>query len=254
MSYVNAHLTDLGLTKRDLGTFSLRKDYVDVAGIHHLSYTQSVARHPGVRQRPQGQRHEERPAHLVAGFADLRTRRSGRPAPARRRASPPPAPAPLLRRTSAARPRPPAKLASRDGTTRWKNHDSARLVYFLTSSGLRLGWATYVQAQGGDALNYQHVIDAADRQRPLPPRHRRTSTAATRGLRQLPGRTRRRQAQVVNLSRRWLHRRVKPTNPTAARRQVHRRLGGPERRQPAQRRRDGVEVPGTPTTGTRSTS
>ncbi len=34
------------------------------------------------------------------------------------------------------------------------------LVYFLTSSGLRLGWATYVQAQGGDALNYQHVIDA----------------------------------------------------------------------------------------------
>jgi hypothetical protein len=52
------------------------------------------------------------------------------------------------------------KVASRDGTTRWKNHDSARLVYFLTSNGLRLGWATYVQAQGGDALNYQHVIDA----------------------------------------------------------------------------------------------
>jgi hypothetical protein len=52
------------------------------------------------------------------------------------------------------------RLAPRDGTTRWKNHDSARLVYFLTSSGLRLSWATYVQAQGGNALNYQHVIDA----------------------------------------------------------------------------------------------
>jgi extracellular elastinolytic metalloproteinase len=40
MDYVTAHLAALGLTSDDLATFRLTRDYRDVAGIHHLSWTQ----------------------------------------------------------------------------------------------------------------------------------------------------------------------------------------------------------------------
>ena len=42
MDYVSAHLAALGLTRNDLATFNLRRDYVDIIGTHHLSWTQSV--------------------------------------------------------------------------------------------------------------------------------------------------------------------------------------------------------------------
>ncbi len=40
--YVKAHHTALGLTAGDLNTFLLRRDYRDVAGTHHLSWTQRI--------------------------------------------------------------------------------------------------------------------------------------------------------------------------------------------------------------------
>jgi hypothetical protein len=43
MRYVRAHLAALGLRHSDLGTFHLTRDYRDVAGTHHLSWTQSVS-------------------------------------------------------------------------------------------------------------------------------------------------------------------------------------------------------------------
>ena len=42
MSYLATHLAALGLTRNDLATFDLRRDYVDIIGTHHLSWTQSV--------------------------------------------------------------------------------------------------------------------------------------------------------------------------------------------------------------------
>ena len=42
MGYVRAHHDALGLTTGDLDTFHLRRDYRDVAGIHHLSWTQRI--------------------------------------------------------------------------------------------------------------------------------------------------------------------------------------------------------------------
>jgi extracellular elastinolytic metalloproteinase len=42
LGYVRAHLAALGLTRADLLTLSLRRDYVDLTGTHHLSWTQSV--------------------------------------------------------------------------------------------------------------------------------------------------------------------------------------------------------------------
>ncbi|MGI8433402.1 MAG: M36 family metallopeptidase [Nocardioidaceae bacterium] len=42
LNYVRAHLSALGLTSADLSTMTLKRDYVDIAGIHHLSWTQSA--------------------------------------------------------------------------------------------------------------------------------------------------------------------------------------------------------------------
>lgn len=42
LGYVRSHLGALGLTSADLSTFRLRDDYVDIAGIHHLSWTQAA--------------------------------------------------------------------------------------------------------------------------------------------------------------------------------------------------------------------
>ena len=42
LGYVADHHDALGLTSRDLKTFHLRRDYVDVDGTHHLSWTQKI--------------------------------------------------------------------------------------------------------------------------------------------------------------------------------------------------------------------
>ena len=42
LDYVRAHLTAFGLSGGDLATLNLRRDYVDVLGTHHLSWTQSA--------------------------------------------------------------------------------------------------------------------------------------------------------------------------------------------------------------------
>ncbi len=42
LAYVRDHAPALGLASADLSTFRLRRDYVDVAGIHHLSWTQVI--------------------------------------------------------------------------------------------------------------------------------------------------------------------------------------------------------------------
>jgi extracellular elastinolytic metalloproteinase len=40
MSFVRSNLAAFGLTGRDMRTFRLRQDYVDVVGMHHISWTQ----------------------------------------------------------------------------------------------------------------------------------------------------------------------------------------------------------------------
>ena len=54
LGFVRSHLGALGLSRSDLQTLTLRRDYVDIAGTHHLSWTQSVGGVARVRQRAQG--------------------------------------------------------------------------------------------------------------------------------------------------------------------------------------------------------
>jgi len=42
LGYVRQHLTALGLTGADLRTFHFHRDYVDIEGTHHLSWTQEI--------------------------------------------------------------------------------------------------------------------------------------------------------------------------------------------------------------------
>ncbi|MGZ5307239.1 MAG: M36 family metallopeptidase [Actinomycetota bacterium] len=41
MGFVRSNLAGFGLTRADMTTFRLRQDYVDIAGVHHISWTQS---------------------------------------------------------------------------------------------------------------------------------------------------------------------------------------------------------------------
>ncbi len=42
LTYVTRHHAGLGLTGADLDTFQMRRDYVDITGIHHLSWVQKI--------------------------------------------------------------------------------------------------------------------------------------------------------------------------------------------------------------------
>ncbi|MEN3361355.1 MAG: extracellular elastinolytic metalloproteinase, partial [Mycobacteriales bacterium] len=42
LRYVSQHLVAFGLSQADLATLHLRQDYTDIAGIHHLSFVQTV--------------------------------------------------------------------------------------------------------------------------------------------------------------------------------------------------------------------
>src|SRR4051812_16596125 len=46
LGYVRNHHAGLGLTTADLRTFHLRRDYRDITGIHHLSWTQRIGGRP----------------------------------------------------------------------------------------------------------------------------------------------------------------------------------------------------------------
>ncbi|MFT4083734.1 MAG: M36 family metallopeptidase [Nocardioides sp.] len=160
LDYVEANLATLGLSTADLDTLDFRRDYVDTSGIHHLSWTQSVdgttvfgnglqvnvtstGRVISVLGSPVANL-----TKLVADASAGDLSAAGARAAAARDVDATPEKSGVESTTSGT-----------DATTTWDNDDYARKVWFLTSTGLRLGWSTYVQT--GDAAAYQHVIDAA---------------------------------------------------------------------------------------------
>jgi len=157
LRYVREHRSLLGLTGADLATLSLRRDYRDAIGVHHLSWTQRVG---GVTVFGNGLRvNVDRQGRVisvqgspVSGLAALAAAAPGATtsaASARGQAA----------RNVGGSVDAQATARSKAGETVWSNHDYARRVWFLTPRGLRPGWSTYVHAGAG--LSYQHVIDAA---------------------------------------------------------------------------------------------
>ncbi|MEP6796498.1 MAG: M36 family metallopeptidase, partial [Lapillicoccus sp.] len=158
LDYVAAHLSAMGLTRADLATFTLRTSYQDVAGVHHLSWSQSVAGTPvfgnGLKANlAKDGRIISIQGSPVSGLAALAAKAPAGSLDASKARS---GAAADVKGTADAS----ATVASKSGAdTVWSNHDFARQVWFLTPGGLREGWSTYVQP--GKGAGYQHVLDAA---------------------------------------------------------------------------------------------
>jgi extracellular elastinolytic metalloproteinase len=158
MGFVRSHVAALGLTSSDLATFQFRRDYVDIAGIHHLSWTQSAL---GVTLFGNGLKaNVTEDGRLIsiqgspvsglarmAANASTATALSASEARAAAAADVGGAPAAVDRTTLA-----------KSGAVTWANNDYAVPVWFNAGGQLRRAWSTYVQA--GNSLDYQHVIDA----------------------------------------------------------------------------------------------
>jgi extracellular elastinolytic metalloproteinase len=158
MRYVRAHLKAMGLSRADLKTLTLRDSWVDIAGIHHLSWTQSShgisvfgnGLKANVTKRGQLISIQGSP---IAGLSRMTRHTSASPRLSANTA-----------RDVAARAVGGAAAATAEVTSKsassvtWANQDQAQLVWFLGTRGVHLGWSTYVQA--GNDLNYQQVVDA----------------------------------------------------------------------------------------------
>jgi extracellular elastinolytic metalloproteinase len=203
LAFVRSHLAEVGLTGPDLGTLRLRTAYVDPAGVHHLSWSQVVDGLPvfgnglkvTVSRDGRVLSVQGSPVPRLRGRADAAGRSMGLSATRARV---------VAASDVGGRVQRQAHVVRRTATmTTWSNHDYAEKTWFLTPSGLRVGWSTYVHA--GDALAYQHVIDAGSG-RVL---YRRSTVADEHGdaftYDNYPGAPRGGRARTVNLvGRGWL--------------------------------------------------
>ncbi len=142
LAYVDAHHDALGLTAKDLKTFHLRRDYVDVGGTHHLSWTQKIG---GVEVFGNGLTSAvTRSGQLVEHRRLPRLRARPRPRP------PPPGIDTGDQAISAAR-----KDQGESATPGAR--DTARQVLFVTRAGTHLGWSTVTMSAAHPSLT---VLDA----------------------------------------------------------------------------------------------
>ncbi|MFN8189629.1 MAG: M36 family metallopeptidase [Nocardioidaceae bacterium] len=158
LRYVRDHRSLLGLTARDLSTLTLRRDYRDALGIHHLSWTQRV---DGVTVFGNGLRvNVDGRGRIISVQGSPVSGLPGLAADAPRATSTAAAARTLAARDVGGKVDASATARTKAGETVWSNHDYAKRVWFLTPQGLRPGWSTYVRAGAG--LSYQHVLDAAN--------------------------------------------------------------------------------------------
>jgi extracellular elastinolytic metalloproteinase len=163
MGFVRSNLAGFGLTRADLNTFGLRQDYVDIAGVHHISWTQSKRGvpvfHNGLRAN-------------VTGDGRL-INVTGSPVHALRA----PSYRPTVSSSIAMR---VARATAGSEVPLPQTDDSATLVLFPTGRGARLAWRTFtwpntqeldlsvVDATTG-ALLYRQNLTARDAAAPAPP-------------------------------------------------------------------------------------
>jgi extracellular elastinolytic metalloproteinase len=143
LRYIRTHLDAFGLTAADLATLHLRQDYVDIAGIHHLSFVQTL---DGTNVFGNGiKAHVTRDGSLIS-VQGSPVAASAAPARASRNAVGSGAEAIRAARTDL------AEKSAAPGRA-----DSAAAVLFMTPTGLRRAWSTITMSAARPA---QHVIDA----------------------------------------------------------------------------------------------
>ncbi|MDP9239948.1 MAG: hypothetical protein M3O55_04815, partial [Actinomycetota bacterium] len=154
-SYVKANPDVFGLSSADLSTLRLRKDYVDVAGIHHLSWVQYAGKVPvfgnGLKAAvAKDGRLINVQGSPIRGLGSASTSTKVSAAAARSAAASDVFGSPRAATAGAA--------AGSARATRFSNGDSASLVTFQTVSGSRVAWQTLTTVKGH---MFAHVVDAA---------------------------------------------------------------------------------------------
>ena len=153
LDYVAAHPEIFFLDKAGIAALSLRQDYVDIEGTHHLSFIQKVG---GVPVFGNGLKaHVTKDGRLVQiDGAPLKALPAIAGSPALTATAARSEAVKDVFGTSSARVTKAGTGVTR--TTTFSDGGNAQLVYFNTASGPRLAWQTMAMDQG-----YQHVIDAA---------------------------------------------------------------------------------------------
>ncbi|RZU53849.1 F5/8 type C domain-containing protein [Krasilnikovia cinnamomea] len=151
LDYVKANSAVFGLNATEVGRLKLRRDYVDVAGTHHLSFVQSVGGVPvfgnGVKA------HVAKDGRLIQVDGSPVAELPG--SPGRAKLSAEKARAAAVQNVFGDS---SADVVSRAaGVTTFSDQGSAKLVMFQTAAGPRLAWQTVAMDEG-----WIHVIDAAD--------------------------------------------------------------------------------------------
>lgn len=157
LGYVKSHPDIFKLSASDLGTLKLRKSYVDNLGTTHLSWLQVV---DGIEVFGNGlQAHVTKKGQIISIQGSPVAGVIGQAQGAAKRAVTLTASEARITAAKDLDTMPKSAEATKSGaTTKWKNGDYAKQVWFVTGNGLRKGWSTYVNA-GGDLL-YTHVVDA----------------------------------------------------------------------------------------------
>jgi hypothetical protein len=147
LAYLRRNLAAFGLTEADLATLHLRQDYADIAGIHHLSFIQTLDGTTVFGNGVKG--HVTRDGRLIS--------LQGSPVAA----SAAPAPAKAARNAvgSAGEAVSRARTDLGEKSAKAGPDDTATAVLFMTPGGLRRAWATITMSAANPA---QHVIDAVD--------------------------------------------------------------------------------------------
>jgi extracellular elastinolytic metalloproteinase len=155
LDYVRSHPDVFGLDAAGVSRLSLRRDYVDIAGTHHLSYIQAVS---GVPLFGNGiQANVARDGRLInvvgSPVSGLPTAAAapGISADKARAAS----------IQSVEQTVKPATATAQGGARRstvFSNGDRADLAYFMTAGGLRLAWQTLTSPNSRDM--YTSIVDA----------------------------------------------------------------------------------------------
>jgi hypothetical protein len=154
--YVKNHPDVFGLNADELARLILRRDYVDIAGTHHLSFVQSVGGIPVFGNGLQANVAKNGRLINVGGspVASLPTTAASpsiSASQARSRAA-------GDVQAKARQARASAPSGARRSTT-FSNGDRADLAYFKTLGGLRLAWQTITSPDSSDM--YLHLVDAA---------------------------------------------------------------------------------------------
>jgi extracellular elastinolytic metalloproteinase len=153
LDYVAAHADVFGLDAKAVAGLTLRKDYVDITGVHHLSFVQAVG---GVPVFGNGLKaHVAKDGRLIqVDGSPVRTLPASVGGATLSAAG---ARAAALKDVGGKSAAEVAKVVGgMQRTTRFSDGGSAKLVLFQTAAGPRPAWQTILLDEG-----YVHVIDAA---------------------------------------------------------------------------------------------